>query len=171
VDGRSGAGKSTLTASIARAIGGANINVDDFSTGEVEGDPRTIKAIVTDAVDWRRLRAEALEPLFAGRAASWHPLDFVARKGLDARLVTCAPASVIILDGLYSARPELTDLLSLRVLVEAPQEIRARRLSAREGADFMRTWQPIWNAREDYYFSVVCPRDTFDLVVVSEEGM
>jgi uridine kinase len=166
-DGRSGAGKSTLAASIARAVGGANINVDDFSTGEVEGDSRAIEAIVADAIDWRRLRAEALEPLLAGRTASWHPFDFVTRKGLDARVVTCAPASVIILDGLYSARPELADLIGLRVLVESPAPIRAQRLAAREGADFMRIWQPIWDAREDHYFSVVRPRESFDLIVNS----
>jgi uridine kinase len=168
LDGRSGAGKSTLAASVARAVGGAHINVDDFSTGEVEGDPRTIEDVVADAIDWRRLRAEALEPLLAGRTASWHSFDFVARKGLDSRMNTCAPAALIVLDGLYSARPELSDLLGLRVLVEAPTPLRARRLAAREGGALMRAWQPIWDAREDYYFSIVRPRDTFDLIVVSD---
>jgi uridine kinase len=168
LDGRSGAGKSTLAASVARAVDGGNINVDDFSTGEVEGDPRAIEAIVADAIDWRRLRAEALEPLLAGRIASWHPFDFIARKGLDSRMNMCAPAQVVVLDGLYSARSELSDLLGLRVLVEAPTQLRARRLAAREGTDFMRIWQPIWDAREDYYFSFVRPRDTFDLIVISD---
>jgi uridine kinase len=168
LDGRSGAGKSTLARSIAQAVGGANINVDDFSIGEIEVDPRTIEAVVADAIDWRRLRAEALEPLLAGRTASWHPFDFVARKGLDARVVTCAPASVIILDGLYSARPELADLIGLRVLVESSAPIRAQRLAAREGADFMRIWQPIWDAREDYYFTVLRPRESFDFIVSSD---
>jgi uridine kinase len=168
LDGRSGAGKSTLARSIAQAVGGANINVDDFSTGEVKGDPRAIEAIVADAIDWRRLRAEALEPLLAGRSAAWHPFDFAARKGLDTRVVTCAPASVIILDGLYSARPELADLIGLRVLVESPAQIRAQRLVAREGAGFMRIWQSIWDAREEYYFSVLRPRESFDLIVNSD---
>ena len=66
LDGRSGAGKSTLAASVALAVGGAAINVDDFSTGEIEGDARPIEVIVEGAVDWQRLRREALEPLLAG---------------------------------------------------------------------------------------------------------
>jgi uridine kinase len=170
LDGRSGSGKSTLAASVAIAVGGAAINVDDFSTGEIEGDARTIEAIVEDAVDWQRLRTEALEPLLAGETASWHPFDFISRAGLDPRINSCSPAPVIILDGLYSTRPELADLLGLRVLVESPDNLRARRLAEREGADFMRVWQPVWDAREDYYFSVVRPRAAFDLVVVSDDA-
>ena len=169
LDGRSGTGKSTLAASVALAVGGAAINVDDFSTGENERDARPVEIVVDGALDWQRLRREALEPLLAGTTASWHPFDFVARSGLSPRVNTCSPAPVIILDGLYSTRPELTDLLGLRILVEAPENLRARRLAAREGDDFMRVWQPIWNAREDYYFSIVRPRAAFDLVVESDE--
>jgi len=169
LDGRSGTGKSTLAATVALAVGGAAINVDDFSTGEIEGDSRPIEVIVEGAVDWERLRTEALVPLLAGETASWHPFDFASRAGLDPRIISCSPAPVIILDGLYSTRPELGDILGLRILVEAPDNLRARRLAAREGADFMRVWQPAWDAREDYYFSVVRPRAAFDLVVVSDE--
>ena len=170
LDGRSGTGKSTLAASVALAVGGAAINVDDFSTGENERDARPVEIVVDGALDWQRLRREALEPLLAGTTASWHPFDFVARSELSPRVNTCSPAPVIILDGLYSTRPELTDLLGLRILVEAPENLRARRLAAREGDDFMRVWQPIWNAREDYYFSIVRPRAAFDLVVESDEA-
>jgi uridine kinase len=170
LDGRSGSGKSTLAATVALAVGGAAINVDDFSTGELESDARPIEAIFEDAVDWQRLRKDALVPLLAGETASWHPFDFASRAGLDSRLNSCSPAPVIILDGLYSTRPELADLLSIRILVEAPENLRARRLTAREGADFMQVWQPVWDAREDYYFSVVRPRGTFDLVVVSDDA-
>jgi uridine kinase len=172
LDGRSGSGKSTLAASLALAVGGAAVNVDDFSNPGPNADTWTgsTESKVDEAIDWRRLRAEALQPLLAGKVASWHPFDFVGRMGLDARVITCSPAPVIILDGLYSTRPELVDLINFSVLVEAPDNLRALRLVAREGEEYIRKWQPIWDAAEDYYFTVLRPRGSFDLVVVSDEG-
>lgn len=170
LDGRSGAGKSNLAASIAVALSGSVIDADDFFTNgpDAEWEARSIEARVADALDWRRLRAEALEPLLAGRVASWHPFNFLTRVGLDARQESCAPAAVIILDGAYCSRPELGDLIDLSVLVEAQDEVRGQRLIAREGEDFMRTWHAIWDAAEDHYFTHVRPRESFDLIVTSD---
>ncbi len=33
-------------------------------------------------IDWRRLRAEALEPIATGGVATWHPFDFAIGHGL-----------------------------------------------------------------------------------------
>jgi uridine kinase len=170
LDGRSGAGKSNLAASIAVAVGGAVIDADDFFTNgpDAEWEARSTEAKVADALDWKRLRVEALEPLLAGEVASWHPFDFLSRVGLDSRLETCAPSAVIILDGAYCSRPELGDLINLSVLVEAPDDVRHQRLIAREGAEFMRAWHPIWDDAEEYYFTHVRPRESFDLIVTSD---
>jgi len=172
LDGRSGAGKSTLAASVALAVGGAAINVDDFFANgpDSEWAARTTEAKVADAIDWRRLRAEALQPLLVGQVATWHPFDFVNRIGLDTRVITCTPAPVIILDGIYGTRAELVDLVNFSILVEAPDVLREQRLVAREGTEFMRAWHPIWDAAEDYYFAVLRPRRAFDLVVISDEA-
>ena len=171
LDGRSGAGKSTLAASIAVAVGGSVVDTDDFFTNGPDGDweARTTEAKVADAIDWRRLRAEALEPLRAGQVASWHPFDFESRVGLDSRVMTCAPASVIILEGAYSSRPELGDLIDLSVLVEAPDQLRRERLLTREGAKYMSTWRAIWEPAEDHYFETVRPRSSFNLIVMSDD--
>ena len=39
------------------------------------------------------------------------------------------PADVVIVDGVYSARPELADLVDVRVLLEVPADVRSRRLA------------------------------------------
>ena len=110
-------------------------------------------------IDWRRLRAEALAPLLAGRPARGHPFDFQAGHGLAAHTVTRDPARVIVLDGVYLARPELADLIDLAILVEAADDtVRRQRLLAREGASFMAAWHRRWDAAEDYYFTHVRPR-------------
>jgi uridine kinase len=73
VDGGSGFGKSTIASLIAEELGAALIPSDDFFAAEITDagwDSRNAAARTSAAIDWRRLRAEVLEPLLAGSAAS-----------------------------------------------------------------------------------------------------
>lgn len=174
VDGPSGAGKSTLVAQIATAVGAAVVSVDDFFAATVPAAGwahRSAAARARDAIDWRRLRREALEPLRAGMPARWYPFDFAAGPLPDGTYrfavtaIACRPSSVILLDGAYSARPELRDLVDLAVLVDAPTATRRARLAAREEPGFLEGWHARWDEAEAYYFQTVRPASTFDLVV------
>lgn len=78
---------------------------------------------------------------------------------------TCTPAAVVILEGAYSARPELADLLDLRVLLDAPLATRMRRLSQREGDSYRDDWFARWDEAEQHYFGTVMRADAFDLVL------
>ena len=170
LDGRSGTGKSTLAALLAGQLDATVVDGDDFYPGgtDAEWDARSPAEKAALVIDWRRLRAEALAPLLAGRPAAWHPFDFQAGHGLAAHIVTRDPARVIVLDGVYSARPELADLIDLAILVEAADDtVRRQRLLAREGAPFMDAWHRRWDVAEDYYFTHVRPRSSFDLVITS----
>ena len=172
IDGRSGAGKSTLAGAVAEIVGAAVVPSDDFFAAEVpssEWDRLSPAERVQDAIDWRRLRREAIEPLLAGKPARWRAFDFSARRPdgsyrLAAELRECAAASVILLDGAYSSRPELADLISLSVLVEAPAPVREARLRAREEDAFLREWHERWDAAEAHYFEQVRHRSSFDLI-------
>ena len=79
LDGGSGVGKSTLAVAVAAEFGASVVHTDDFFasywTG-AEWDARTAAEKADLAIDWQRLRTQALEPLRAGRVASWHPFDF-----------------------------------------------------------------------------------------------
>lgn len=131
-----------------------------------EWDLRSTEAKVADCIDWRRLRKEALEPLLAGRPASWHPFNFISGFGLSKEVIERKPAAVIILDGAYSCRPELADIVDLSVLIEMTDDkLRRQRLLAREGHDFMTEWHKRWDVAEDHYFSQVAPRAAFDLII------
>lgn len=168
LDGRSGTGKSTLAAAIAADLDAAIIEGDMFYAGgtDAEWAARTVEERVDRVIDWRRLRTEALEPLAAGRAASYRSFDFAAGAGLADHVVTCQPARVVVLDGAYSSRPEYADLLDMTVLVSLPDDAaRRRRLLAREGPAFMAAWHRLWDAPEDYYFSNVRPPSSFDVVL------
>jgi uridine kinase len=72
---------------------------------------------------------------------------------------------VVILEGAYSARPELAALFHLRVLYQAPAEMRRRRWVEREGEGYFDDWARRWSEAEDWYFTHVMPPDRFDLVL------
>ena len=171
LDGRSGAGKSTVATRIADATGGAVVEGDDFYAGgtDAEWAQRDAADKAANCIDWRRLRADALEPLLAGRAAAYHPFNFATGAGLAPQTVRIEHAPMIVLDGVYSARPELVDLVDLAVQVEMPDDaVRRARLIAREGPVFMAAWHALWDEAEDFYFDRIRPRESFDLIVTTD---
>lgn len=173
IDGASGAGKSSLALAVAGIVGASVVASDDFFAAEIPSsawDRRTAADRVRDALDWKRLRAEALEPLLAGQPARWRSFDFASRRSdgsypRAAQWTECAAAPVILVDGAYTSRPELLDLLALTVLVEAPAALRESRLRAREAAKFLEEWHERWDPAEAYYFGQMRPRSSFDLIV------
>jgi uridine kinase len=170
IDGRSGAGKSTLAAALSKRTGAAVIDGDDFYAGgsAEEWDAMNPSEKVEHCIDWRRQRA-ALEHLSHRRAASWLPYDWEADDGkLSSVPLTCLPGAVVILEGAYSARPELADLFALRVLLDTPPLIRRQRLLRREGEQYRAGWEARWSTAEDHYFGTVMREDAFDLVIGSE---
>jgi uridine kinase len=177
LDGGSGAGKSTLASLIAEELDAALIPSDDFFAAEItdaQWDSRTPEERARDVIDWRRLRAEALEPLRAGAPAKWHAFDFEAGARPDGTYamrgdyVERQPSAVIVLDGAYSTQPALADLIDLSVLLDAPVDVRHRRLAARENQHFIAAWHARWDAAEEYYFTHVRSKASFDMVVSTE---
>ena len=175
-DGRSGAGKSTLASRVAEEAGAAVVLLDDFFAASVpnaDWDRMTAEERGANVFDWTRIRSEAIMPLRAGRVARWHPFDFDAGPsadgtyGMKTEAVRVEPASVIILDGAYSSGPQLVDLVDLTVLVETSEAERWARLARREEAEFLAQWHARWTAVEDFYFTNVRPRSSFDLIVTS----
>ncbi len=170
LDGRSGTGKSTIAKIITQHFGGAEIIADDFWVGgsNEEWDKKSPKEKAELAIDWKRLRSEVLELLLAGKSATWQPFDWKAGRGLSQDKLHCDPKRLIVLDGAYSTRPEQQDLIDLSILVEVPDDINRRaRLRKRESEEYMDDWHKRWDIAEDYYFSEVRPRESFDLVITN----
>ncbi|GHO53164.1 hypothetical protein KSB_16390 [Ktedonobacter robiniae] len=173
LDGRSGTGKSTIAQAIASRVEGIIVVGDDFYAGGNDDvwDGCSVREKVDKVIDWQRMRAQVLEPLLANETAFWHPLDFeptIGWIGWKDETVKLEPAPVVLLDGAYSARPELADLVDLSVLVEADDKIRRQRQLVREGQDFMDRWHQLWDAAEDYYFTQIRPRSSFDFVIKND---
>jgi hypothetical protein len=91
-------------------------------------------------------------------------------EGLAADPIVAQPAPIVLLDGAYSARPELADLVDLSILVTLPDAVRRARLREREGEDYTSAWHAIWDEAEDYYFGTIRPPEAFDLVIERPAG-
>lgn len=168
IDGRSGVGKSTLAEVLAASLGGAVIEGDDFYAGGTEFRGDAPEARASACIDHTRQRL-VLTVLRAGGEASWRAFDWEA---FDGRLcdepTRLEPKTIVILEGVYAARPELADLVDLRVLVELAEEARLERLLRREGA--IGAWERQWHQAEDFYFEHVMPASVFDIVLRSQAG-
>jgi uridine kinase len=164
IDGHGGSGKSTLAAAVAGATGAALVHTDDFfrSADVAHGERRPLEGYY----DWRRLRAQALEPLRARRRASFRRFDWDRGSGLDG-LVTVDPADLIVVEGVFSASPELGDQVDRAVFVDTPERERLRRLRGRIAPE---EWDDEWLRAEQAYFRLTRPPSSFDLTVSGTFG-
>jgi uridine kinase len=170
LDGRSGAGKSTLAARLADTLDAAVIHGDDFYRDMA--DPARVELSPAQGVaryfDWERLRDEALTPLVQRESAEFGCFNWLAGRGLT-RAVTIDTRDILIIEGVYSARPEFDDLLDLKVLVEAGEDDREQRRQQRSRTVSRSDpdgWDARWDAAERVYFESVRPMNTFDLIVL-----
>jgi molybdopterin-guanine dinucleotide biosynthesis protein A/uridine kinase len=173
LDGRSGAGKSTLAAALGLRRPATVVPGDDFYSPsiavlDVGSRQRLTDAEVADQVfDWRRLRDEALAPLVRREWARYAPYDWVAQDGRLGKRVELAPSGLVVLEGVYSGRPELAELVDLAVLVDVSPERRRQRLAERDDRS---DWVAVWERGEDHYFGRVRPPGSYDLTVHAIPG-
>lgn len=180
IDGRSSAGKSTLAKRVVLTVGATVIEGDDFYSGghETEWDQMTPAERCLYCIDWRRQRT-VLRQLRSGQQAQWHPYDWSTTSGRRLPTPTSAsPTGTILLEGVYTARPELHDLLDLTVLLDTAEIERSRRFNTRPREtpwtstdDDRERWARRFGESEDHYFSDVMPPREFDLIVGVAESL
>ncbi|HVD19936.1 MAG TPA: NTP transferase domain-containing protein [Propionibacteriaceae bacterium] len=167
IDGPSCSGKSILATAVALRSGASVLEGDDFyrdtlpSLSTAQREAMSDAAVVDAVIDWVRLRDQALVPLRAGEAATFQPYDWDANDGRLAPPRIIPAAEVIIVEGVYAARPELAELIDLTVYLGIDPGLRADRYAEREADD--PDWQRFWERGERYYFSVVRPPASFDI--------
>jgi len=171
LDGRD-PGTSTLAAALALRVAAAVVPGEDFCTLGPVGDGADGWATWTDAevadrlVDWRRLRAEALLPLAAGREAAYRPSGGGGDAG-PAPVRRIAPQPLVVLEGGHAGRPELADLVDLVVRVDADPE-RDRPAAGGRGGDA--ALRLVRERGERWYLAHVRPPGSCDLVLSAAPG-
>lgn len=164
IDGGGGAGKSSLAAALAAHLEPCTVvAIDDFY---VPASAAARAALSPEQgyqryFDWDRLRTQVLEPLRTGRPARYQRYDWGSERLEDWLVVD--PEGTVLVEGVYSARPELAPFYDLRVWVEAPEPLRTARQRAR--SEDPEGWQERWAAAEAHYEHKYHPRERADLVV------
>ena len=164
IDGLGGAGKSTLARQVATALQvAATVGVDDFYRPMPAAERATLGS--KDGYDryfeWERLREDVLVPLIRESHARYRRYDWV-NNGL-AEWHEVEPGSVVIVEGVYSTRPELRPYFSVTVYVDTPRDQRIARMLNRGYEDL--SWVEHWMSAEDWYVEHVRPAEHVDLVV------
>jgi len=163
LDGRSAAGKTMLAAALGERLHAGVIEGDDFYAGGVAVRAEPPAAMVAACTDWQHQRL-VLDLLRSGREASWNAFDWEAFDGrVCTELTVMSPKPIIILEGVYAARPELADLIDIAIMVRADEGVRESRLLARQ--EHTGPWEKQWHAAEDYYFEFVRPLTSFNMLI------
>ncbi|WP_327252519.1 uridine kinase family protein [Streptomyces sp. NBC_01244] len=164
VDGAGGSGKTTLATAVATLLGGAVVvHVDDFYRPMPEHEREQLDAEqgYHRYFDWERLRDQVLIPLRAGRAVRYQLYDWSTGRLGAWREV--ARGSVVIVEGVYSARPELAPYYDLTAYVDTPRDVCLRRVRAR--GENSEEWILRWRAAEDHYLRTTWPQTRAGLLV------
>ena len=167
IDGMGGSGKSTLASAVAGLGGAAVVHGDDFYR-PMDADER---AGLTPAqgydryFDWQRLRDEVLTPLTAGRDAGYRRYDWSTGALATDGSLAVARDGIVVVEGVYTARPELADHYDLVVYVDTPPDESLRRLRVRGDDHGPIDWEARWRLAEEHYLATTRPRERADLVI------
>ena len=164
IDGWGGAGKSTLADAVAELLRHATIiRMDDFYRPMTEHLRRALGARegYERYFDWQRLERDVLSPLRSGVPARYRRYDWGSLKLEEWHEVSSK--GTVIVEGVYSARPELKSYYYLIVLVEtsADESLRRQRLRAADPDD----WIARWRRAETWYKDTVRPERYADIIV------
>jgi uridine kinase len=169
IDGPGASGKTVLAQSLRAALEEAGVSAhivagDDFflpSASRPHGAPSE-KPIGGD-YDWRRLRDQVLDPLRRGQVALYDRYDWLKDDLTDAREIPLG--GVVIVEGVYSSRRELSALYDMRLWVACPRDRRLARGLERDGETALRRWEEDWMPGEDRYIQEHRPHEHADAVV------
>ncbi|WP_091099207.1 uridine kinase family protein [Nonomuraea pusilla] len=152
VDGPAGSGKTTFAGTLGSELGCQVVHSDDFPVPWEEGPGGWFPL----------LEEQVIRPLRRGLPGGFRRYDW--QRGAYAERVTVPPAPVLIVEGVGTARRSVARLLAFTVWIEAPDDVRLRRVLDRDGPELAPRWHE-WFAAEREWFAADGTRARADLVV------
>ena len=162
IDGWGGSGKSTLARILKKRL--ENVNVVEGDYFYLPSAERPVRDLAVQhpgsAYDWRRLLAQVLQPMTEGKDARCQRYEW--RSDTYEDWCDIPRAGMVIVEGVYVSRPEVSDLYDYRVWMTCPREIRLARGLERDGEEHRDLWENEWMAAEDRYVEMHNPEGLAD---------
>ena len=184
VDGPPAAGKTTLADELAvvlRARGRdvVRATIEGFLFPQAQRYRRgtySPEGCYLETHDYDGLKRVLLDPLGPGgdRRFQHAVYDRTADRAVSPPVTTAAADAVLIFDGVFLQRPELTDRWELRIFVSAAFERTVERALVREegvmsAAEVARRWRERYIPSQQFYFDTVRPTALADIVVHNDD--
>ncbi|WP_108250684.1 uridine kinase [Planctomonas deserti] len=144
VDGADGAGKTRFADELAatmrkRGVAVFRASIDSFlrPRSERHGRGRTGETCFHDSYDYSTFRRVLVEPFRLGGSAGFVLEAFDGRRDapVEPKWVTAPADAVLIVDGVFLNRPELSGIWNYSVWLDVPAEIAFARVAERDGTD------------------------------------
>ena len=167
IDGFSGAGKSTFAHELREQLSDTIVvHKDDFYRVMDEEIRATLdpEQGYYRYFDWERLEAQVLLPLSAGSIARYQRYDW-GKKALS-ETSEVNPMAIVIVEGVYSTRPELRKYYDLCLWVQTSEFERSRRQMERD--ENTSEWVRRWTAAEIFYVKNFRPSLSQFMIVPGE---
>ena len=165
LDGPGGCGKSTIARHLADdlSLRVSIVQGDDFYAPMAEDVRESLAADqgFERYFDWERMRDEVLAPLSEGNPARYRRYDWGRNELAD--WLELAPVGIVIVDGVYSFRPELRRFYDFAIWVDTPKKECLERLAQR--GENSGEWIRRWRDAEDYYVAQTDPVSAASAVV------
>jgi uridine kinase len=165
IDGGGGAGKSTFANALKDLDSQITlIHKDDFylpSNIRPKDEP-DIRAIGSD-FDWQRLLEQVLKPLSVNEPTRYQRYDWDSDQLAEWHEVPTN--QIVIIEGVYSLRPELAEYYNYKIWIETPYDTRLERGIERDGEAAREMWVNNWLVAEDLYKVTCKPFENADLIV------
>jgi uridine kinase len=165
IDGCGGAGKSTFANKLKGKLTNATVmHMDDFyfTSAAIIQDHPLNKPIGADC-DWKRVNQQVLLPISQEREGLYQRYDWNSDQLAEWHTVPIG--GIVIVEGVYSTRKELSDFYDYKIWIETPRQIRLDRGLERDGEEARDRWENNWMIAEDLYTKEHQPRERADLIV------
>jgi uridine kinase len=156
IDGCGGSGKSAFAAELSQSLDAAQIiHMDDFYRTSQERNSETNPRSIGWQFDWQRLETEVLKPLTTRGFAQYRQYDW--NTDCLAEMRNIRAQSPIIIEGVYTLRPELLSYYDLRLWINCPKDLCLQRGMKRDGEQSRSRWEDDWMKEEERYMIACSP--------------
>lgn len=162
IDGRAASGKTTVASLLEKVIGSETVHMDHFFLPpELRTEERLSE--IGGNIHYERFADEVLASLVNGQEFSYRIFDCSRMDYGEG--VTVKNASLVVVEGAYSAHPIFGDYAQVKVFSDVSSEEQMARIIRRNGERMAEIFASRWIPMEEAYYSHFKIKENADLII------